>query len=51
MFSPKIYNVITKSLVYKRELIEGKLIIEYVLVILIKNIAIINLCLGLEGGL
>ena len=51
MFSPKIYNVITKSPIYKKELVEGKLITEYVLVILTKNRAIINLCLGLEGGL
>jgi hypothetical protein len=51
MFSPEIYNTITKNPIYKRELEEGKLVIKYVLMILIKNRAIINLSLGLKGGL
>jgi hypothetical protein len=51
VFGFKIYNIITKSPIYKRELEEGKYITEYISIILIKNRAIINLSLGLEGGL
>jgi hypothetical protein len=51
VLSLKIYNIITENLIYKRELEEGKLIIECVLIILTKNGAIINLFLNLKGGL
>ncbi|KAH8769514.1 hypothetical protein BGZ57DRAFT_765523, partial [Hyaloscypha finlandica] len=51
VFSPEIYKAITESSIHRRELEEGKRITEYVLIILIKNRAIINLSLGLEGGL
>ena len=51
VFSLKIYNIITENLICKRELEEGKLIIECVLIILIKNRAIINLSLSLKGSL
>ncbi|KAH8770260.1 hypothetical protein BGZ57DRAFT_765278, partial [Hyaloscypha finlandica] len=51
VFSPKIYDIITENPIYKRELEERKLIIEYISIILIKNRAIINLSLGLKGGL
>ena len=51
VFNPEIYNVIIKSSIYKRELKKGKHITKCVLIILIKNRAIINLSLGLKGGL
>jgi hypothetical protein len=51
VFSLKIYIIIIKSLIYKTELKEGKYIIKCVLIILIKNKAIINLSLGLKRGL
>ncbi len=51
VFGPEIYDIITENPVHRRELEEGKLITEYVLIILTKNRAIINLSLGLKGGL
>ena len=51
VFGPKIYGVITKSLIREREVKEGIRLTEYILMILIKNRAIINLSLSLEGGL
>ena len=51
VFSLKIYNIITKNLIRKRELKEGKLITKCVLIILTKNGAIINLSLNLKGSL
>jgi hypothetical protein len=51
VFSLKIYNIITKNLIYKRELEEGKLITKYVSIIFTKNRAIINLSLSLKGSL
>jgi hypothetical protein len=50
-FGLEIHDAIIKSLVYKRELEEGKRVMECVLMILIKNKVIINLSLGLKGGL
>jgi hypothetical protein len=51
VFSLEICNAITESPVRKRELQEGKYITEYVSMILIKNGAIVNLCLSLKRGL
>ncbi len=51
VFGPEIYDAITESPVRERELKEGKHVTECVSMILTKNGAIINLSLGLEGGL
>ena len=51
VFSSEIYDAITENPVRRRELEEGKRVTECVLMILTKNGAIINLSLGLEGGL
>jgi hypothetical protein len=51
VFSLKIHDTIIENLICKRELKEGKLITEYVSIILIKNKAIINLSLNLKGDL
>jgi hypothetical protein len=51
VFGPEIHDAITESPVRRRELEEGKRVTECVSMILTKNGAIINLSLGLEGGL
>lgn len=51
VFGREILNAIKESPVRKRELSEGKLLTECVSMILTKSGAIINLSLGLEGGL
>jgi len=53
IFGFKIYNVITTCSLCKRELEEGSLITNYVLIILTSSLnkgAIINLSLSLEKG-
>lgn len=51
VFGPEIHNAISESPVRKTELQEGKHVTECVSMILTKNGAIVNLCLGLKGGL
>jgi len=51
VFGPEIYDAITESPVHRRELEEGKRLTECVSMIITKNGAIINLSLGLKGGL
>jgi hypothetical protein len=51
VFGPEIHDAITESPVRRRELEEGKRVTESISMILTKNGAIINLSLGLEGGL
>ena len=51
VFGYEICNAINESPVRKRELNEGKTLTECVSMILTKSGAIINLSLGLEGGL
>jgi hypothetical protein len=51
VFGPEIHDAITESPIRRRELEEGKRVTECVSMILTKNGAIINLSLGLEGGL
>jgi len=51
VFGSQIHNAIAESPIRRRELDEGKLVTEGVSMILTKNGGIINLSLGLEGGL
>jgi hypothetical protein len=51
IFGIEIYDAITECPVHKRELAEGKRVTECVSMIFTKKGAIINLSLGLEGGL
>ena len=51
IFGSEIYGAITDSPVRRRELAEGKRVTECVSMIFTKTGAIINLFLGLEGGL
>ena len=51
VFGLEIHNAIAESPIRRRELEEGKHVTECVSMILTKNGAIINLSLGLEGGL
>lgn len=51
VFGIEIHNAITESPIRRRELEEGKRLTECVSMILTKNGAIINLSLGLKGGL
>jgi hypothetical protein len=51
VFGPEIHDAITESPIRRRELEEGKRVTECVSMILTNNGAIINLSLGLEGGL
>jgi len=51
MFGLEIHDAIPECLVRRRELAEGKCTTECVSMIFTKNGAIINLSLGLEGGL
>lgn len=51
IFGTEIYGAITESPVHRRELAEGKRVTECVSMIFTKKGAIINLSLGLEGGL
>lgn len=51
IFGAEIYGAITESPVHRREIAEGKRVTECVSMIFTKKGAIINLSLGLEGGL
>jgi hypothetical protein len=50
VFGPDIHNAIAATPVRRRELKEGKRVTECMSMILTRNGAIINLFLGLEGG-
>lgn len=51
MFGPEIHSAIAEGPIREKELMEGKHITECVSMILFKNGGIINIVLGLEGGL
>jgi len=51
VFGPEIHDAITESPIRRRELEEKKGVTECFSMILTKNGAIINLSLGLKGGL